>query len=528
MRALRPGLLWPQPTHTGRPPQMPAVQGHPAGPHRDGVGTPVRSRRGEPGRTRSGQRHLGPAADDPDRAARRLEAGAAAARGPRRGGAAVPAARRWSTSSRTTCCRGWCRSTPRCSPSSAARPAPASPRWSTPSSGSGSASRACCAPRPARPVLVHHPDDVELVPARARAARPRAHHPGDRPTRAPSSWSPPPRSRRAWPCSTPPTSTRSRSATAAWPPSCSAAADLWLFVTSAARYADQVPWDFLKQAAERSAAVAIVLDRTAPEAVDEVSSHLARMLTERGLKDSPLFTVAEAPLDDRGLLPAGSVADIRGWLTELGEDVEARNGVVRQTLDGAVRSIVAPDLRPSPTPARRRPTCWPRLKRDVDASYEQALADIDKGSADGTLLRGRGARPLAGVRRHRRAAAQPGVQGRLAARPGHQRAQGQAAAGRAGHRRGRVGPADAADRARRGGRRARRRVLAVGLRRAPGARGGRYATSPRASRDFREPLRADGARLAVGRARPGPQRGQPTSARPRGSCPSASTGSRSR
>ncbi len=42
-----------------------------------------------------------------------------------------------------------------------------------------------------------------------------------------------------------------------------AAADLWLFVTSAARYADQVPWDFLKAAAERSTAVAIVLDRTA-------------------------------------------------------------------------------------------------------------------------------------------------------------------------------------------------------------------------------------------------------------------------
>ncbi len=43
-----------------------------------------------------------------------------------------------------------------------------------------------------------------------------------------------------------------------------AAADLWLFVTSAARYADQVPWGFLKQAADRSAAVAIVLDRTPP------------------------------------------------------------------------------------------------------------------------------------------------------------------------------------------------------------------------------------------------------------------------
>ena len=46
-----------------------------------------------------------------------------------------------------------------------------------------------------------------------------------------------------------------------------AAADLWLFVTSAARYADQVPWDFLHAAAERSAAVAVVLDRVPPRAM---------------------------------------------------------------------------------------------------------------------------------------------------------------------------------------------------------------------------------------------------------------------
>src|SRR3546814_20885556 len=45
-----------------------------------------------------------------------------------------------------------------------------------------------------------------------------------------------------------------------------AAAYLWLFVASAARYADQVPWGFLKQAAERSTAVAVVLDRTPDDA----------------------------------------------------------------------------------------------------------------------------------------------------------------------------------------------------------------------------------------------------------------------
>ena len=118
-----------------------------------------------------------------------------------------------------------------------------------------------------------------------------------------------------------------------------AAADLWLFVTSAARYADQVPWEFLRQAAERSTAVAIVLDRTPEDAVQTVATHLARMLASRGLKDSPLFIVREGPVSDEGLLPADHVAEIRGWLESLAGDVAARQQVVIQTLDGAVRTL---------------------------------------------------------------------------------------------------------------------------------------------------------------------------------------------
>ncbi|MEI2820086.1 MAG: dynamin family protein [Marmoricola sp.] len=118
-----------------------------------------------------------------------------------------------------------------------------------------------------------------------------------------------------------------------------AAADLWLFVTSAARYADQVPWDFLKQAADRSAAVAIVLDRTPSEAVTEISSHLARMLSSRGLKDSPLFVVQEGQIDERGLLPASYSDEIRTWLHTIADDAEARARVVKQTLEGAIRTL---------------------------------------------------------------------------------------------------------------------------------------------------------------------------------------------
>ncbi|WP_297785861.1 dynamin family protein, partial [Aeromicrobium sp.] len=87
-----------------------------------------------------------------------------------------------------------------------------------------------------------------------------------------------------------------------------AAADLWLFVTSAARYADQVPWDYLRQASERSTSVAVVLDRTSDDALIEVRGHLARMMTSRGLSDSPLFTIPESELDVDGLLPREAVA----------------------------------------------------------------------------------------------------------------------------------------------------------------------------------------------------------------------------
>jgi hypothetical protein len=100
-----------------------------------------------------------------------------------------------------------------------------------------------------------------------------------------------------------------------------------------------------------------------------------------------LFTVAEAPLDDTGLLPASSVSDIRSWLSDLGANADARNAVVRQTLDGAVRTI-ARRTHELADAAQAQSDMQLRLKHDVDVSYEQALTDIDKGSADGTLLRG--------------------------------------------------------------------------------------------------------------------------------------------
>jgi len=166
-----------------------------------------------------------------------------------------------------------------------------------------------------------------------------------------------------------------------------AAADLWLFVTSAARYADQVPWEFLKEAADRSTAVAVVLDRTTPKAVREVASHLARMLTARGLGDSPLFTVPECPVDDRGLLPPEAVVAIRNWLETLAADAVARNVVVRKTLDGAVKSL-GHRVRSVSDVMVIQEQLSAQLRADATMAYADALKGVEEACADGTLLRG--------------------------------------------------------------------------------------------------------------------------------------------
>jgi energy-coupling factor transporter ATP-binding protein EcfA2 len=166
-----------------------------------------------------------------------------------------------------------------------------------------------------------------------------------------------------------------------------AAADLWLFVTSAARYADQVPWDFLKTASERSTAVAMVLDRTAPQSVREVSSHLARMLATRGLGDAPLFTVPESDVDENGLLPEPAIESIRGWLRSLAADAGARDAVVRQTLEGAVRSL-SHRARAVADAAREQHDAAAALRAEVERVYDDAVKGVDTATQDGTMLRG--------------------------------------------------------------------------------------------------------------------------------------------
>ncbi|MFI6325698.1 ABC transporter [Nonomuraea sp. NPDC050556] len=167
-----------------------------------------------------------------------------------------------------------------------------------------------------------------------------------------------------------------------------AAGDLWLFVTTAARYADEVPWSFLRSARERSTALAVVLDRVPAEALGPVAADLSRLLEANGLGDTRLFTVPEMVMpSEKARLPVETVAEISGWLTGLAADASSRAQVVRQTLIGALESLSSrvPALADA---VERQQEGFAGLGALVDAAYADGMARFDEGMRDGSLLRG--------------------------------------------------------------------------------------------------------------------------------------------
>ncbi|GIG35746.1 GTPase domain-containing protein [Cellulomonas pakistanensis] len=115
------------------------------------------------------------------------------------------------------------------------------------------------------------------------------------------------------------------------------AADLWLFVTTAARYGDALPWRVLAGATERGASVAMVLNRVDPASLPTVRGDLLDRLRAHGMQGSPLFVVPDLGPHE-GLLDQALVAPITRWLTMLAGPDRART-VVARTLRGSFAAL---------------------------------------------------------------------------------------------------------------------------------------------------------------------------------------------
>ncbi|RDG36728.1 dynamin family protein [Streptomyces corynorhini] len=122
------------------------------------------------------------------------------------------------------------------------------------------------------------------------------------------------------------------------------AADVWVMVTTASRYADAVPWHLLRTAKEYDASLVTVLDRVPHQVIDEVSRQYGALLTRAGLGDVPRFTIPELPESagaGRGLLPTTAVAPLLGWLAHRVQDPAARQQALVRTAAGVVDSLNA-------------------------------------------------------------------------------------------------------------------------------------------------------------------------------------------
>ncbi|WP_255372049.1 GTPase domain-containing protein [Cellulosimicrobium sp. CUA-896] len=115
------------------------------------------------------------------------------------------------------------------------------------------------------------------------------------------------------------------------------AADLWLFVTTASRYGDALPWKALGRAMERGASVAMVLNRVPRETLTTIRGDLLQRLRDHGMEGVPLFVVPDVGPHE-GLLDREVVAPVARWLTMLAGPDRSRAVIVR-TLKGSLAAL---------------------------------------------------------------------------------------------------------------------------------------------------------------------------------------------
>ncbi|MFI1201973.1 dynamin family protein [Streptomyces sp. NPDC020883] len=168
------------------------------------------------------------------------------------------------------------------------------------------------------------------------------------------------------------------------------AADVWLLVTTAARYADAVPWHLLRTAKEYDVTLVTVLDRVPHPIAAEISGRYAELLHRAGLGHVPRFTIPELPESaggGRGLLPATAVAGLRDWLERHAQDPAARSAAADRTATGVIASLRSrmPSLAGA---AAAQHAAALRLAGRVEEAYEEAATRVRREVAAGEVLAG--------------------------------------------------------------------------------------------------------------------------------------------
>ncbi|MFC7220141.1 dynamin family protein [Streptomyces polyrhachis] len=168
------------------------------------------------------------------------------------------------------------------------------------------------------------------------------------------------------------------------------AADVWVLVTSASRYADALPWNLLRSAKELDVALVTVLDRVPHQVAPDLSRQYAALLHRAGLGNTPRFTIPELPESaggTSGLLPATAVQDLRNWLSHRAYDPAARASAAKRTARGALASL-RKRLPALAAASASQLAAALRIAQRIDTAYDEAVERVQRQVSDGSVLSG--------------------------------------------------------------------------------------------------------------------------------------------
>ena len=172
-------------------------------------------------------------------------------------------------------------------------------------------------------------------------------------------------------------------------------ADLVIFVTTATRYADQVPWHVLGRVRARGVPLLAIVNRLPADAADaEAVLHDYRELlvrgkvTEQGATGSlEVVAIREGALDEaRDALDAEAVAPIRQALDRLVASNEERRELARRGLAGALKGIPEA-VEAIAGQVDEEQHAIAELRATADRAYARARKALGEELARGTFMR---------------------------------------------------------------------------------------------------------------------------------------------
>jgi energy-coupling factor transporter ATP-binding protein EcfA2 len=164
------------------------------------------------------------------------------------------------------------------------------------------------------------------------------------------------------------------------------ASDLWLFMTSASRYADGPVWEVLQHARDRKASLGVVLSRIPQAYRTELVDHFNAMLDANGIAAADRFVIQETPLID-GMLPHDAYQPVRDWLADTATRADRRVAVLTKTMSGVLDTFKT-RVPAMATHVEAQVVLRAELRRAAETAYENAFTESSAGLNDGTLLRG--------------------------------------------------------------------------------------------------------------------------------------------